>query len=92
MNREMKKTLAEILIFLSLGPYWFAGAGHMHVGSDSPIARYLSKPIAQFTEEQYQEYLIERRKFMANENPKFIPLAKLLTFPWNVNYDDYKTE
>ena len=84
--------LAEILIGCSIGLYGVVVAAHTDVGSDSPFARYLSKPLLGFTEKQYQEYLIERRKFMANENSEAIPIVSLLTFPWNVNYDDYKSK
>lgn len=86
ITRELTKTflITSGLIYLTFRPTM-----DILSGNDSIFSRYLFKPIFQQTEEEYQHFLEDRRKFTADYGD--VNFIKLLTFPNNINYEDYKS-
>ncbi|MBI2044485.1 hypothetical protein HYT23_00340 [Candidatus Pacearchaeota archaeon] len=96
MEKETKNELMILLLFLG-GMYISSRPTlDLGLGADSPFSRYIARPVInQFsigrsltTEEGFNQFLEERRKIVANEGKP--NLAKIVTFPFSPNYEDYK--
>ena len=92
MAHEIKKEISKGLVFLiAFSAISLKINADIASGKDSILNRTFSRYIDGMNEERYQEYLGARRRDIANRlEPERINWIKLLSFPNDINYDDYK--
>ena len=91
MDYKVKKTIVNFAIVATISAVNVKISADVASGNDSILHRTLSRSLVGTNNEEYQEYLEARRRYTPNQfGQNKIDLIKILSFPNDVNYDDYK--